>query len=215
VAVELTRKGWRRALTGAPRSVRIPPHVLVGLAAAVLAVAYTSTLLATYNARRDERDARRQLADAQQLLALPPGASDNLAAQLTWARAEYAAWQREPLTPSVDPASDAATALLVRHADAAGLTVRGITRVAPASARLGTVAYDVQALTVSVSGSPAQVAAYLTDMRKVEPAMFPSLVSMSVNETGLAQAELSFRSYAEAATPTAVAAASRTPGVRR
>lgn len=214
MAVELTRRGWRRALAGAPRSVRVPPHVLVGLAAAVLAVAYTSTFLATYNARRDERDAQQQLADAQQLLALPPGASDTLTAQLTWARAEYAAWQAEPLTPSVDPASDAATALLVRHADAAGLAVRGITRVPPASTRLGTVAYDVQALTVAVSGSPVQVAAYLADMRKVEPAMLPSLVSMSVNESGLAQAELSFRAYTVAATPTAVAAASRTPGAR-
>jgi hypothetical protein len=213
VAVELTRKGWRRALAGAPRGVRVPPHVLVGLAAAVLAIAYTSTFLATYNARRDERDAQQRLADAQQLLALPPGSSDDLAAQLKWARAEYAAWQDQPLTPDVDPASDAATALLVRHADAAGLEVRGITRVAPGSTRLGSVAYDVQALTVSVSGSPVQVAAYLTDMRKVEPAMFPSLVSMHVTETGLAQAELSFRAYSEAATPTAVAA--RTPGVSK
>ncbi len=213
MAVELTRKGWRRALAGAPRSVHIPPHVLVGLAAAVLAIAYTSTFLAAHNAQRDERDAQQRTADAQQLLALPPGASENLADQLKWARAEYAAWQAEPLTPDVDPASDAATALLVLHADAAGLDVRGITRVAPASARIGDVTYDVQALTVSVSGSPVQVAAYLMDMRKTEPAMFPLLVSMNVTDAGLAQAELSFRAYSEAATPTAVAAAS-TPGVR-
>lgn len=197
------------------KPVTLSPQVLVGLVAAALAIAFSSMLLASHNASRDEASARQRIADVQQLLALPPSTEGELTAQLDWAKAELAAWKAQPTSPDVDPASDAATALLVRHATAAGLQVRGVSRIDPATARLGELDYKVQALRLSLSGTPAQIAAYLSDMRDTEPAMFPSLVSLSIDKEGLAVAEVAFETYEAVPTPGAVPNASGTPGVRR
>jgi hypothetical protein len=215
VAVELTRARLRSVMGGNGRSFQPSKRVLVGLVAAALAVAFTSVLVATHNAQRDEANAQRRLADTQALLALPPVSTDALRTQLDQARSDVAAVQAASNATAIDPGSDAAATLLVLHSQSAGLSVRGISRPNPATAKFDSSTYDVQGLRITVEGTPAQVIAFLADMRRTEPALYAVLGTMSIAENGVARAEIGFNAYTKEASPTAVPRPVATPGAKR
>ena len=215
MAIELTRARLRSVMSGNGRSFQLSKRALVGILAAALAVAFTSVLAATHNAQRDEANAQRRLADTQTLLAVPPVSTDALRTQLEAIRADLATAQAASSATSIDPGSDAAATLLVVHSQAAGLSVRGISRPNPATAKFDSGTYDMQGLRITVEGTPAQVIAFLADMRRTEPALYAVLGTMSISENGIAHAEIGFNAYTIVASPTAAARPAVTPGAKR
>ena len=215
MAIELTRARLKSMMGSDGRPVRVPNRVLAGLVAAVLAVAFTSVLVAQHNADRDESAALQRLADAQTLLSSPPVDTVALKQQLDAAMAEAAALQAGGAAPSVDPDSDAAATLLVVHAQAAGLAVEGITRPNPSTAKFEGGSYDVHGLRITVEGTTMQVLWYLADMHKVEPALIAALGEMTVAQNGVARADIAFNVYTKVVSPTPAPRAISTPAVAR
>ncbi len=215
MATELTLKRLRSALQANGQPLRIPPQILVGITAAMIAICMTSVLLGIHNARRDETAARTRFADAQALLALPPIDTASLQQQLDAAKQTLTLEAISAAATPIDPASDAAAELLVRRSEAAGLAVKGLARVNPASAKLGDVAYDVQGVRVTVEGTAPQITALLTDLHTEQPLLIPVLASMTLNEVGLAHADIGFDVYSRVATPTAVAPVATKPKAKK
>jgi hypothetical protein len=215
VAIELTRARLKTIIGPGSRSVRIPNRVLAGALAAVLAIAITSVLAAQHNARRDEATALGRLADVQTLLQSPPVDTAALRQRIDAAKSEVAALQTARTAPSVDPASDAAATLLVVHAQAAGLAVKGITRPNPSTVKFDSGSYEVHGLLITVEGTRSQVLWYLADMRKVEPSLIAALGEMTVAENGVARADIAFNAYTEIVSPTPAPRANATPAVAR
>ncbi len=215
MAIELTRARLRSMIGPDGRSVRLPNRVLAGLVAAALAVAFTSVLVAQHNAQRDESAALRRLSDVQTLLASPPVETDGLKLKLDQAKADAAALQAAGSAPSVDPASDAAATLLVVHAQAAGLAVKGITRPNPSNAKFDSGSYEIHGLRITVEGTTAQVLWFLADMHKVEPALLAALGEMTIAQNGVARADVAFNAYTKIVSPTPAPRAAATPAVKR
>jgi hypothetical protein len=215
VAIELTRARLKSMMGPDGRSVRIPNRVLAGLVAAVLAVAITSVLVAQHNAQRDEAAAMSRLADVQTLLQSPPVDTAALRQQIDTAKAEVAALQTARTAPSVDPASDAAATLLVVHAQAAGLAVKGITRPNPSTVKFDSGSYEMHGLRITVEGTTSQVLWYLADMHKVEPALIAALGEMTVAQNGAVRSDIAFNAYTEIVSPTPAPRANATPAVAR
>lgn len=215
MAIELTRERLRSVMGGDKRSLHASPRMLVGLVAAVLAIAFTSALLGVREARLDEDAARVRLADAEALLALPPISSDDVRAQLEQAKAQIATFDASADEPSIDPGSDAATTVLVLHSQAAGLAVKGISRINPASAKFATGLYAVQGLRITVEGTPAQVVTFLGDMQHTEPSLIASLATLSVAESGTVHADIGFSVYTKDVSPTPAPRAAATPKATR
>lgn len=204
MAIELTRKRLRMVLAGNTPPLHVPPHVLAGVAAAVIAMSMASLVLGIRSAHRDASTARVRFADAQALIALPPIDTSALTAQLDQAKADLAAEQTIAAGSSIDPSSDAAAALLVRHSEAMGLAVKGISRITPAAAKFVEASYDVQGIRITVEGTPLQVTALLADLEKSEPSLVPSLATMTINELGDAHADLGFSVYTKIVPPPTV-----------
>lgn len=205
MAIELTRKRLRTVLAGNTPPLHVPPHVLAGVAGAVVAICLASLIVGIRSAHRDESAARSRFADAQALLALPPIDTSALVAQLDQTNADLAAEQATAAAPSIDPSSDAAAALLVRHSEAVGLAVKGISRITPATAQFGEASYEVQGIRITVEGASWQVTALLADLRQSEPSLTPVLASMTINELGLARADIGFNVFTRILAPTPVA----------
>jgi hypothetical protein len=202
VAIELTRKRLRSMVQGSHGPFRVSPRVLAGLAAAALAIAFSSVLLSVQHARRDEAAAQRRLDDAQALLALPPVSTDELRTQLDGANSSLAAAQAAASGTPVDVSSDSATTLLVLHSQSAGLAVKGISRMNDFVVKFDSGAYDVRGLRITVEGTPAQIVTFLSHMRRIEPSLMAALATMSIAETGVARAEIGFSAYTKQASPT-------------
>jgi hypothetical protein len=215
VAIELTRARLKSMMGPDGRNVRIPNRVLAGVLAAVLAVSITSVLVAQRNAQRDEAAALSRLADVQTLLQSPPVDTTALRRQVDAAKTQVAALQTARTAKSVDPASDAAATLLVVHAQAAGLAVKGITRPNPSTVKFDSGSYEVHGLRITVEGTTAQVLWYLGDMHKVEPALIAALGEMTVSQSGVVRADLAFNEYTEIVSPTPAPRANATPAVGR
>jgi len=215
VAIELTRERLRSMMGGDRRSLHVSPRTLVSLVAAVLAISFTSALLGAREARLDEDAARVRLADAEALLALPPVSSADLRAQLEQAKAQIATFDTSEDEPAIDLGSDAATTVLVLHSQAAGLAVKGISRINPASAKFASGSYEVQGLRITVEGAPAQVVSFLADMHRTEPSLIASLATLSIAESGAVHADVGFSVYTKDVSPTPAPRAAATPGVKR
>ena len=207
MAAQLSPAKFRAMFAAEARPLHVQPRLLAAMLAVCVGLAFASLLAATYNANRDADAAQKRFADAQGLLALPPASTDTLQAELDNVKLQVALQAGLAAPPKVDPSSDAATSLLVRTAQGAGLAVRGITRTQPAVAILSGTSYNTQGIHVSVDGTTPQLIKYLSDMAGAEPALLPSLVSMSVNDKGLARAELTFVAYEKVVPPTPVPAA--------
>jgi hypothetical protein len=166
-------------------------------------------LIGIRDARRDRDIAQQQFADAQALLQAPPIDTSVLQTKLDAASADLAMERALAAPPSVDPAADEAAALLVRRSEAAGLSVKGISRMAPTTAKLTNGSFNVQGIRLSIEGGVPQVLALLADLHNVEPSLIPVLAGMTISEAGVARADIGFDTYTPMATPTAVAPARR------
>ena len=215
MAVELTRARLRSVMSGNGRSFHLSNRALVGLVAAALAVALANGLAAPHKPPRAQANAPPRRGQNPAPHALPPVSTDALRAQLDEVRADLAAAQAASSATAIDPGSDAAATLLVVHSQAAGLSVRGISRPNPSTAKFDSGTYDVQGLRITVEGSPAQVIAFLADMRRTEPVLYAVLGTMSIGESGVARAEIGFNAYTNVASPTAAAQPGAAPGAAR
>jgi hypothetical protein len=191
-------------MRGASPDVHIPARALATACVLLAVVVIASLVVETVNARRDEDIASRRYADAEALVALPPISDDSLKSQVAAATNALATAQTVASPPAIDPASDVATALVVQRALAAGLAVKGIARLDAAPATVDNVAYDVQAIDVTIDGSPSRVISFLFDLNASEPSLVPSLTSLAINDFGVAHAQVVFRAYVAAASPTPV-----------
>src|SRR5207247_928275 len=97
---------------------------------------------------------------------------------------------------------DEATSLLVRKAQDAGLAVKGITRTNSVPSTLDGVQYTVLGIDVVVDGAMPQLIAYLSAMTAAEPALIPSLRSLTINNQDVAHAEITFNVYTKVVKPT-------------
>ena len=91
MAIELTRARLRSLVSRRAEPLHVPPHVLAGVTAAVVAICLASLLLGIRNAHRDESAARARFADAQALLALPPIDTSALDSRLSGTKSDLAA----------------------------------------------------------------------------------------------------------------------------
>lgn len=199
----------RTAATLRLASSFLTTRVLAGIVVACLVLAFASVIAATYTARRDESAARARYNDIQALVALPPASNDSLQADLASLRQQLADAQAAVGTPTIDPASDALTSLLVRTATEAGLTVKGVSRSEPSQATLAEALYQVQALHITVSGSITQITDFLRTLDEQQPALVASLAALTADNAGVAQADLVFSAYAPAPSPTPPAGIAR------
>ena len=204
MATQLTRNGLKGLMANRTATVIIPVRVLTAVCVFAVAATMVSLVVGIHNAQRDEAAARRNYADSQALLALPPLSTDSLKEDLTVAKASLATVQAGVAPSNISAASDDTTSLLVKRSQAGGLAVRGITRVIAAQAKLGDNTYDVQAVHVTVDGKPGQIVALLTDLGSTNPSLIPSLTSLTVNEAGLGHADISFSTYTKVVPPTPV-----------
>ena len=203
MAVELTRQRLRAALAGNMQPVRIPPMVMLAGTAAIIAICVTSLVLGISHARRDADDSQRRFADAQALLAVPPVDTSVLEQKLNDAKSQLAAEQAFAADAQIDPASDAEITLLVQRSEQAGVQVQGISRIAPSTAKIAAITYDLQGIRMTVEGTPAQLIAFLDGLRAAQPGLIPTLAAMTVAPSGTVHADIGFNVYRVAATPAA------------
>jgi hypothetical protein len=202
VATQLTSASARAASASRIASRLLTPRVLAGAVVVCLVLAFASVIAAAHNARSDEAAARTRYNDAQALVALPPASNDAAKDDLASVQAQLATAQAGVGAPTIDPAADDLTSLLVRSAADAGLAVKGVQRAEPSQATLAGTLYQVQAIHITVSGSVGQVTVFLRGLSAQQPALIASLASMTANDAGVAQADLMFSAYEPAASPT-------------
>jgi hypothetical protein len=202
-----------RGLFASGERLHVPARVLTAVCAAAVLLSIASLLAGAWKAERDQETALRRYTDAQALLALPPVDTSALEQELAASKDALAVAQDLARPPSVDPSSDAATTLLVRRAAAAGLNVRGLASAPESQVKNGEVAYDVEAIRMTVEGGVSQLAGFLKQLGDSEPGLIPSLTAMTVDDGNVARAEIVFSVYAKVAEPTPVAPP--TPGSAR
>lgn len=201
MAIELTRKRLQAAIDRRSQPIRLPSSTLAAILAAAAVIALVSLLSGIHNAQRDERVSRARALDAQTLLGLPPVSTSVLQSELADANSQLLYAQRIA-ERSVNASSDEVIAGLVRQAASAGVAVRGISRVAPATAKFGDRSYDASGIRVAVEGRSDAIANFLLAVMRESPTLFPSLASMTIGDAGVARADLAFSAYDRAlATP--------------
>lgn len=193
--------------------VHVPARVLTAVCAVAVVATMTSMAVAIRSAHRDQRAAQARFADAQTLLAVPPLSGDSLKDDLASVQASLATAQAEAAPPALDPASDSTTALLVTRAQAAGLAVRAIARIAPSQAKLGDALYGVQGVKMTIDAQPQQIVAFLDALDRSDPSLIARLIALTVNDPGVAHAEIDFDVFTKVASPTP--APRTTPGAAR
>lgn len=210
MATQLIRKS-PLAMVQARMPLILSPRVLLGGFAFIVALGLASLFAGIYAAHRDEAAARARFADAQALVALPPASMDSIQEDLGAVRNSIATAEAGAAPAGTDPSADATTTLLVRGAQASGLTVKAIARVQPAQTKLGDNAYDTQGIRMTVDGRVGQITAFLDGLSTSQPSLVPSLATMTISDAGLAHAEIAFSTYAKVASPTAAPRATPTP----
>jgi hypothetical protein len=212
VATQLTRRHVRALFAGGAPVFTVQPRVLLVGGLACIAVTYLGLGIGVRTARQDQRIAEARYADTLALLEAPAPSLASLQSDIEAARTQVAAARRGSDPTSLDPSSDAVTELLIRRAQAAGLTVTGLARVTPTRPKIADVTYDAQAVRISATGSPGQVVTFLFDLDKTEPALIPSVSQLTVDDDGRATAAIVFSVYAPApVTPVAGARATPVP----
>jgi hypothetical protein len=187
--------------------VSVPIGVLTAVCVVAVLAGVASLLIGAWDARRDEEAALQRYTDAQALLALPPVDLIALQAERAEAVDARAALEARLEPPTVDPASDAATSLLVNRATEAGLTVRGVTSVPAGEVKHEMTAYLVSGTRMAVEGRVNQIVAFLRELSNGEPGLVPALGSLTMDERGVARADLTFSVFDPVPVPTAVPAA--------
>jgi hypothetical protein len=209
MATQLTRRRWREAFAVGAPAISIPKRYLVAAAALCVVLVYAAMIASIRAERTDLRNSEQRYLDAAQLLSVPPVPVATLQADVAGAKASLAWVEGRARHSTIDPASDDATELLVQRAQQGGLTVAGISRLAPALEKHGEKTYNVTALRLTVQGaSPDAIIAFLLALEASDPGLIPSLADLSAQDAG-ARAELVFSVYTELITTPAAAAEPR------
>jgi hypothetical protein len=182
----------------------VPVRVLTVVCVFAVAVSMASLLIGAWDARGERDAALQRYVDTQALLALPPVDLDALEAERDEAAATLSGAEASLEPPSIDPASDEATAFLVNGAAAAGLTVTGVNRAPAGELKDELLTYDVEGIRITVDGRMNQVVSFLYDMQEVEPGFIPALESLTINDDGVAHADIVFNTHTEVVVPTPV-----------
>ena len=214
MATQLIRKS-PLAMVQARMPLILSSRVLLGGFAFIVALGLASLFAGIHNAQRDEDAARARFADAQALVALPPASMDSIQEDLVAVRNSIATAEAAAAPAGIDPSVDATTTVLVRGAQASGLTVKAISRVAAAQTKVGDNAYDVEGIRMTVDGRIGQVTAFLDGLSTSQPSLIPSLATMTISDASLAHAEIVFSTYAKVASPTPAPRATATPGGKK
>jgi hypothetical protein len=214
VATQLTRLNPLAAVERR-MPLRLSQRALLSGFAFFVALGLASPVAGIYNAHRDEDAARARLADDQALIAQPPASVDALQEDLTAVRQSIATAEAAAPRSTPGPAADAATTLLVRNAQAADLAVKTIARVTPAVAKLGDSAYDTQGVRMTVDGQIGQIIAFLDGLRQSQPSLIASLTTMTIDDTGVTHADITFTTYTRVASPTPAPRGTATPKAKR
>jgi hypothetical protein len=210
VATQLIRKS-PLAMVQARMPLILSTRVLLGGFALIVALGLASLFAGIHEAHRDEAAARKRFDDAQALIALPPASTDAIQEDLVAVRDSIATAEAAAAPVAIDPPADAATSVLVRGAQASGLTVKAVSLVAAAQAKLGDNTYDTHGIRMTVDGRVGQMTAFLNGLSTSQPSLIPSLATMTINDAGLAHAEIVFSTYAKVASPTPEPRATATP----
>lgn len=192
-------------------TVNVPIRVLTSVCIAAVALSMAALVVGLWDARRDRDAALQRYVDTQALLALPPVDIDAAKAERDTVATALREAQAALAPPSVDPSSDAATALLVRSAESAGLRVAGVNRVADSQLKDDLVTYDVRGIQMTVDGRVNDVNRFLSAMNRDEPGFIPALAALTVDDGGIAHAEIVFSVYTEAPVPTPAAPVEAAP----
>lgn len=204
MAAQLSPKKLSGLLIRGDGEVSLPIGVLTAVCIAAVSLGVLSLIVGAWDARRDEERAAQRYTDAQAILALPPVDLSELEAQRDAAAAELNVAEAQLAAPSVDPASDAATTLLVTRATAAGLQVRGIASVPDGEIKNDMTTYDVAGIRMTIEGSANQITKFLADLGEDEPGLIPELSTLTTDDRGLSRAEVTFSVFSAVPTPTAV-----------
>jgi hypothetical protein len=201
VATELIRKSpLERVQERMP--LVLSARVLLGGLAFVVALALFGLLAGLYDARRAEDAAHTRFVDAQTLASLPPASTDSIEEDLAAVNNQLGTAQIEA-TPAAESASaDATATILVRGAQAAGLSVKALSGVASGQTKVGSNTYDTQGIRMTVDGSAGQITGFLDALSSAQPSLIPSLTTMTLGESGVAHAEIVFSTFTKAAMPT-------------
>ncbi|MDE3096897.1 MAG: hypothetical protein KGK07_12990 [Chloroflexota bacterium] len=203
MAIELTRRSLRGAFSGDRAPLRVPARVLVAVVAGVIAASFAAVLVSAQHSRQDEGNAARRLADVRTLLALPPQDLATLRAQVDSARAQIALLKAEgDAAAAAGAVSDEDIALVVRQAQASGLTVRAVARVAAASVTIAGAAYAVDGVRVSVDGNAMELLMLLRGVQQARGWLVPTLYSLTTDNAGVTHADIGFGVYRSAAAAT-------------
>jgi hypothetical protein len=182
-----------------------PRYAAVG-AAIVMLLVYAAMIASIRTAASDRTAAETRYLDATQLLAVPPVPLATLEADLAAAQSALARVETSASASSIDPASDEATASLIRRAQDAGLTVVAVARLDHSQLQASGFTYEVDAVRMGLHGSSQEaVIALLRGLAASDPALTPVLTSLTVEEGGVS-AEIVFSVYSKIE-PTPVAGA--------
>ncbi len=206
MATQLTRRNWRAALSSTGPSISIQPRYAVAGAVICIALVYAAMFASMRTGNSERASAETRYLDATQLLTVPPVPVATLEAELATAQSALASVQLAASGPSIDPASDEATALLVRRAQDAALSVASVARLNSTQTQLDAAKYNVDALRMTVrGGSQDAVIAFLRALQTTDPGLVPALTSLTVEDGGVS-AEILFSVYTKIE-PTPVAGA--------
>ncbi len=185
----------------------LSPRAMIGGFAFVVALGLLGSFAAIYNAHRAEDAARTRFADAQTLAAVPPASTDSIQEDLNIVRSQLATAEAVASPVAIDVSGDATTALLVKGAQAAGLAVKAISGVPPAQVKAGDASYDANGVRITVDGTTGQITSFLDALSRSQTALVPSLATLTMNDAGVARAELVFSTFKKVIPPTPMPAA--------
>jgi hypothetical protein len=206
VATQLTRKN-PLAMLEERMPLFLSARVMIGGFAVVVALGLSGLFAGIYNAHRAEDAAHKRFADAQALGSLPPASTDSIQEDLDIVHNQLATAQAIASPAAIDASGDETTTILVRTAQTSGLTVKAISSVPSGQTKVGDFLYDTKGVRMTLDGSIGQITHFLDTLSTSQPALVASLTTMTINEVGLAHAELVFTSFERAAVPTPIPAA--------
>ncbi len=85
--------------------------------------------------------------------------------------------------------------------------MKAVAGVAAGQAKAGDSTFETQGVRVTLDGSVGQIVAFLNAVGSSQPWLVPSLTTMTLNDAGVAHAEIVFSTYTKVVPPTPAPAA--------
>ncbi len=184
-------------------------RTMIGGLAIVVAIAMLALVAGLRNAHRAEDAARARFADAQALAALPPASTDSIQEDLVSVNKQLATAEAAAAPAPTATSGDATTTMLIRTAQDGGLSVKAIAGVASGQTKVGADSYDSEGVRVTVDGTVGRIASFLDAVDRKLPSLIATLTTMTINEAGVAHAEIVFSTYTKVIPPTPVPVATK------